>query len=85
MRTFAPSTHFAGRCCRACLYEYCSYCLHERLVTVVCATMSVRPLAPATMPALMHCTFPSLPASSIPGPGASGLQVWPDHPFWLDV
>ena len=25
----------------------------------------------------LHATSPSLPASHIPGPGASGLQVWP--------
>ncbi len=25
----------------------------------------------------MRCTSPSVPASSVSGPGASGLQIWP--------
>ena len=33
--------------------------------------------APVAVPARMHRTSPSLPASSIPGPGPFGLQVWP--------
>ena len=62
--------------------------------------MSVHPLAPpagtaGTMHTTGHarthaCTArprPSLPASSIPGPGASGLQVCagPSQPFLLDM
>ena len=36
-----------------------------------------RLVALAAVPARMHCPSPSLPACSTPGPGASGLQVWP--------
>ena len=69
MRTIVPYTRFACR-----YYHACVCCLHECLV---CATMSVRPAAGATiqaaqavaaaMPARMQCTFPPSPASSIPG------------------
>ena len=71
MWTIAPCTRFA--------------CRYIVLVCIACMSASSlcrpsgrrRHQAPAAVPARMHCTSPSLPASSIPGPGASGLQVWP--------
>ena len=72
MRTTAPCTRFACRC----ILLVCIACMSASSVQR-CSSGRWRHQAPATVPARMHCTSPSLPASSIPGPGASGLRIWP--------
>ena len=78
MRTIAPSVYTL--CLPVKSYNACVYCLHEclrRLCNDVRPYGRWRHQAPAAMPERLLCTFPSSSASSIPGPGAAGLQVWP--------
>ena len=82
MRTIAPCTRFARR-------DIVFVCIACMSASSVKRRPSGRwwPQAPAAVPARMHCTSPSLPASSNLSRAwslrAAGLVL--DQPFWVDL